>query len=272
MGVSVSLPITRSLLSMLLVAGSMVPALADAMTIDKTVNINVYQLCTDDGSSCASQGPSGNNYYFTETNKIWAQAGISVSFTFIETINSTAFYNLNDDTPGSTFDDLYNFKFGADTAGTVMDRVDMFLINDYAGAYGVGYSGAGGLVMSMSAISAFDCDGAFGCTGRIDTLAHELGHNFGLVPESAGDYGGDADPGHSTGLNTLMNGGETRNVPTTVADIYPSGQGLDYLPESHIAVARGSSLLVSAVPEPSTWAMFAVGLLGMGTWVRRRQA
>ncbi len=261
----------RPLLSALLVAGCMAPSLASAMAIDKTVNINVYQVCLDDGVTCASTGPENNAYYAVETNKIWAQAGISVSFTFIEQINKTQFYDLDDDIAGKSFDDLYNFKFGAGTAATVTDRVDMFLINDYKGAYGVGYSGFGGLVMSMREILAFDCDGAAGCTGRIDTLAHELGHNFGLVPINFVDYAGDDDPGHSNVTNHLMNGGGTRLVPTLAANIAPDGDGLDFLPQTHIDFARNSTLL-SPVPEASTWTMFAIGLVGIGALTRRRQA
>jgi len=265
------MPSIRPLVSSLLVAVCIAPGLANAMTVDKTVNVNVYQLCTDDGSACASQGPLGNQYYFTETNKIWAQAGISVTFTFIEQIKSSAFYDISG-TAGDKFDDLYNFKFGAGTAGTVLNRVDMFLVNDYANAYGVGYSGAGGLLMSMSSITAFNCAGAAGCTGRVDTLAHELGHNFGLVPESFADYDPNPnDAGHSIGTNTLMASGARRMVPTTAADIAPSGLGLDLLPQTHIELARQSTLL-SPIPEPSSWAMFALGLMGLGVFVRRRQA
>ncbi len=263
-------PTLSPLASSLLVVCCMAPAFVNAMTIDKTVNVNVYQLCTDDGSACANQGPLGNSYYFTETNKIWAQAGISVSFTFIEQIKSSQFYDISD-TAGDKFDDLYDFKFGVGMAGNVKNRVDMFLVNNYDGAYGVGYSGAGGLIMAMSTISAFNCGGAAGCTGRVDTLAHELGHNFGLVPEGFVDYAGSSDPGHSTGTNTLMNGGGTRLIPTTFAQIAPDGDGLDLLPQTHIDFARQSSLL-SPVPEPTSWAMFAVGLLGIGATLRRRQA
>ena len=250
----------------------LLPALsASAMAIDKTVNINVYQVCSDGGANCASLGPTGNQYYAAETNKIWAQAGISVTFTFKQQLLNSSFYNLNDSTPGVTFNDLYDSVFGVGTAGTVTNRVDMFMINDYDGAYGVGYSGFGGLVMSMKTISEFDCGGASGCTGRVDTLAHELGHNFGLVPDTFVDYAGSADPGHSNLTNTLMAGGGVRLVPTTAADIAPDGLGLDLLPQTHIDFARNSTLL-SPIPEASTAAMLGLGLLGLGVLRRRRAA
>lgn len=244
---------------------------AGAMVIDKTVNINVYQVCADDGATCASQGPLGNAYYAAETNKIWAQAGISVTFTFQQQLLNSSFFSVNDEDPGNTFDDLYNSVFGVGTAGTSTTRVDMFLVNSYDGAYGVGYSGFGGLIMSMTDIAEFDCGGALGCTGRVDTLAHELGHNFGLVPESFDDYAGEDDPGHSNNIRTLMAGGGVRLVPTTSADIAPDGLKLDLLPESHIDFARQSTLL-SPVPEASSAALLGLGLLGLGLLRRRRSA
>ena len=266
------MPMLRPMFSALVVAGCMAPALASAMLIDKTVNVNVYQVCQDDGFTCASKGPAGNEYYVNETNKIWAQAGISVTFSFIDTIANSAFYNLDDTIEGRAFDDLYNFKFGAGAASKVTNRVDMFLVNNFDGAYGVGYFGFGGLVMSMKTISEFDCGGAAGCTGRVDTLAHELGHNFGLVPSTFLDADNvSGDDGHSLGDNTLMRSGLSRLVPTTAADIAPDNLGLDLLPQTHIDLARRSTLL-NAVPEPSTWAMVALALLGLGATTRRRQS
>lgn len=252
------------------------PVWAEAMTIDKTVDIGVYQLCNSTGD-CASTGPAGNSYYAAETNAIWAQAGISVTFTFKQQVVSDLYYNLWDDnTTGhedSTFDKLYNFVFGGG-AGFNTTSVAMFLINDFAGNYGVGYNGGGGLVMSMKSISEFDCGGAAGCTGRIDTLAHELGHNFGLIPDTFIDSAGASDPGHSTGTNTLMASGLVREVPTTLSDIAPDGLGLDLLPQTHIDFARNSSLLTSInqVPEPTTASIFSLALLALGALRRRRQS
>lgn len=249
-------------------------AWAEAMTIDKTVDIAVYQVCDSAGVNCASTGPTGNSYYAAETNKIWMQAGISITFSFVQQIFNDNFYNPNDNIQGRTFSDLYDSVFGVGTAGTNTTSVAMFLVNDYDGAFGVGYSGAGGLIMSMSTISAYDCDGAAGCTGRIDTLAHELGHNLGLVPETFSDYGIPGDDGHSTNINSLMASGTERNVPVTLSDIAPSGLGYDYLPQTHIDFARNSTLLtsISPVPEPTSALMFSVGLVAVGAMRRRRQA
>jgi len=245
------------------------PVVASAMPITKTVNVSVYQLCNS-LNECASTGPAGDVYYTAATNKIWEQAGISVTFSFVSKIVSDAFYDISD-TVGDTFDDLYNSVFPG-LAGINYSTVDMFLVNSYDGAYGVGYDRAGGLIMSMADILGFDCGGAPGCTGRIDTLAHELGHNFGLVPDGFVDYAGASDPGHSLDPNSLMASGTIRNVPTTLDDVNPDGLGLDQLPQTHIDFARTSSLLrdVNTVPEPGSLELLGLALAGVATVRRRR--
>ena len=240
----------RAALLTFIAGTAMLAGSASAMPITKTVDISVYQLCDDAGLNCAATGPAGNEFFADSTNKIWAQAGISVTFSFIAQIFSSAFLDL-DDTPGDDCDALHS-AYG--TYGPSTSSIDMFLINDFAGAYGVGWSGLGGLVMSMSSIMDYDCEGvSLGCTGRIDTLAHELGHNFGLVslsdPDSTGP--GSGDEGHSTPVDQLMNGGGTRSVPVTLDDINPDGLGLSKLSDYQIAMARSSSLLRD-IPDTGT--------------------
>lgn len=236
----------RSVLALIVLAFG---SLANAAVIDRMLTIQVYRFCDDAGANCASLGPSGNNYFAAETNKIWAQAGISVGFNFVSNINSTAFSSINDAVPGDGFVDLVT-SYGS--MGPSSSVVDMFLVRTVAGAYGQGWLGAGGLVIAMDTVMAFN-----GGLGRIDTIAHELGHNLGLD--------------HTTpGNNYLMTSGATRTVPTTIANITPDGLGLSLLSPSMIANVRDSSLLTT-VPEPFSLTLAAAGLLVIGI-ARRRNA
>jgi PEP-CTERM motif/Metallo-peptidase family M12B Reprolysin-like len=243
---------SRMMLSAALAASAMaLPTTASAAVIDKTLTINVFQLCNDAGASCASLGPSGNNFFQAEVSKIWAQAGIEVLWSSVTKINSTAFQFIEDGT--ETFEELTG-SFGApgQSSPTI---VDMYLVRGIGGAFGLGWLGAGGFAIGMDDVMAFN-----GGLGRIDTIAHELGHNLGLP--------------HTSVANELMAPGNLRNVPTTINDIAPDGLGRDVVNASQITTVRGSTLLrpraVAAVPEASTWAMMLFGFGLVGSLLRRR--
>jgi len=234
---------------------------ASALPITKTLTVDVYVICDDAGANCASTGPAGNAYFASEVDKIWAQAGINVDFNFVQNIHSTHFSFVDDNVVGDGFLDLVNFV----GHGLSATQVDMFLTHTVAGAYGEGWFGAGGLLIAMDDVMAFN-----GGLGRIDTIAHELGHNFGLVQPAQGGDGG----GHSPGQPSyLMASGGIRNVPATLANIAPDGLGLDFLPADQIAYARQSSLLHDVpLPEPDSFALFGLGLLGLAATRRRASA
>lgn len=221
--------------------------LAQAASIDRTLTLQVYRVCDDAGANCASMGPSGDQFFSAETNKIWAQAGIGVNFAYIGDIDSTAYSHIDDSVLGDGFADL-SAHYG--TMGPSASIVDLFLVHTVAGAYGEGWLGTGGLVMAMDTVMDFN-----GGLGRIDTIAHELGHNLGLDHTTPGD-------------NYLMTSGLSRSIPTTLGDITPDGLGLDLLSADMIATVRDSSLLT---PEPVSFTLAAAGLLALGL-ARRRQA
>jgi hypothetical protein len=255
----------RPILFSAFVLAMLFPLAASADTITEFLTIQVYQVCDDAGANCASLGPVGNPYFGTETSLIWSQAGIGVEFNFVDTIDSTRFSTI-DDTIGSgrTFSDL-DSAYGVGPSSTT---VDMFLVSDVDSntVYGEGWLGYGGLVINMDLVMAYN-----GGVGRIDTIAHELGHNLGLVPSwLGGDSGGHSGPSHP---NYLMASGSWRNVPLTSADISPNGQKLDLLPPDQIAYARTSSLLSdTAVPEPAGMPILGGGLVAVGLILRRRKS
>jgi hypothetical protein len=238
---------------------NLLPGIASATPVTKTLTIQVFQVCDDTGHNCASTGPVGDSYFAAEVNKIWNQAGISVEFNFAQQINSTHFSFMDDSVAGDGFVNLANL-YG--THGPSSTIVDMFLVHTVAGVYGEGWFGKGGLLMSMDDVMAFNSG-----LGRIDTIAHELGHNFGLVPSS---LGGDAGA-HSAIADYLMAAGGVRDIPASVADIYPSGHGFDFLPTDQIDLARESSLLrdITSVPEPGSYVLLAIGLIAL-IMLRRR--
>ncbi|MSO99676.1 MAG: PEP-CTERM sorting domain-containing protein [Acetobacteraceae bacterium] len=237
------------------------PALAAPIT--KTLSVDVYQVCNDAGLTvCAATGPVGNAYFTDSTNKIWAQAGIGVSFNFVSKVFNSGFYDINDGVAGDGFADLAA-AYG--THGPSATNVDMFLVNTVAGAFGEGWFGAGGLVMAMQTIMNFN-----GGLGRIDTLAHEIGHNLGLEPASLGGDAGGHVPSNATN-DSLMASGAWRNVPTTLADINPDGLGYDKLSLGEIAFVLDSTLLRD-IPEPGTMALLAIALLSIAGSRRRAKA
>lgn len=241
----------KSMLAAFALSALLLPGLASALPITKTLTLNVYQVCQTDGSNCASTGPVGDTFFEVATNKIWAQAGISVGFSFAGQILNSLFTQIDDGVEGRRFSDIAA-STGNFQSSTV---VDMFLVHRVNGgdAYGEAWQDAGGLVMGMDDIMSF------GTGGRIDTMAHELGHNLGLVPTTDPQYAGTGDPSHSNDGNQLMASGAIRQVPSTLADINPSGLGYDQLSAFQIDVARQSSLL-SPVPEPEGYALLLAGL------------
>lgn len=231
---------------------------AQALPITKSLTVNVVTVCADDGTNCASQGPAGDLFFAAETNKIWAQAGIAINFVLQANLNDSDFLDIDDAVAGKTFFDLSG---GPNLGGTQT----MWLVHTVDGAYGEAWFDAGGLVIAMDDVMAYN-----GGIGRLDTIAHEIGHNLGLVgPAIGGDAGGHDNSNHSF----LMASGGVRNVPSSLSEICPDGPCYDLLSSSQIAVARSSFLLrdvQQSVPEPASVMLLGAGLLACAA-TRRRQ-
>jgi hypothetical protein len=204
-----------------------------------TLTIQPIQVCLDNGTQCAD--PT-QQLYEAAGDKIWAQAGIDLAFLPFTTYNNTNFWNFDSttDMPTPSLLSVIQLYFVPD-------------IDDTVGLYGIGWVGGNGVVVSDD---IFD-------VGRLDTIAHELGHNLGLD--------------HTAPLclpTSLMASGSCRLAPANVGDIAPDGAALDQLSASEIstAVTTGHShgwLQDTAVPEPSTVLLSIGGLVLVGLRKRR---
>jgi hypothetical protein len=236
------------------------PALASAQ-ITKMLNVNVWRVCDNAGLNCARTTPTtgnstGDQYFALAANTIFAQAGIGVTFNFVGTKNNSAFLNNGD----------FNSIVSSGNHYQSATQMEMFLVNTLNNnSFGTGWLGLGGLVIAMDPVLNFNNN-----NGRLDTVAHEMGHNLGLVANNDPDSDGS---GHSTNPNQLMASGGIRNVPTSRNDIFPSGLGYDRISQFQINSARQSRLLrdvVTTVPEPGTVMLVAFGMVVVGVVGRRR--
>ena len=99
--------------------------------------------------------------------------------------------------------------------------IEAFLVNGLnapAPAYGWGFKDNPGVIISTSIFSA----------NRMDTLAHEIGHNFGF---DHGDFGNNPQ----SPLNLMSTG---RSVPASLAEIVTNGGTKDVLNATQITEAR----------------------------------
>ncbi len=161
-----------------------------------TVSLNAIQVCDDDGNNCAAV-----NFNQSFTNKIFAQTGSTIDYGTIKKLNSTNYLN-------STQAQANQLISSTTGTGREDGSYDVWFVNSFSdspGLRGLGALGGDGLVVS-------------GSSAAVDTLAHELGHNFGYDHTISSII--DAD-------RYLMASGGIRNIPTVVDNIAPDGLQLD---------------------------------------------
>jgi Metallo-peptidase family M12B Reprolysin-like len=198
--------------------------------------IQPIQVCDDAGFICAQM-----DFLETIVDKIWAQAGIGVTFLAPNRLNNSAFLSI---APGaSSRSEFYQLSFGGSTgafgrhpsstrdSGPInMWFVDVIEAGSGLVQYGNAWINVNGVLISDDIFSFNNGQ------GRIDVIAHEIGHNLGLRHDTLGA---------GTGNNLMSDGGD-RNLPDSIADITPDGLRLSQLTSGQIATARGSSFLTNA--------------------------
>ena len=173
-----------------------------------------------------------------------------------------------------TIDTNAEFNGGGTSLGALVgqlqipsDTVSMFFVDaiTFCGREDASIVGCGNNPGALIAVESSFAAGAKGAA----LMAHELGHNLGLshlMPSVTGNLMNSNVSGGTT-LTTdqidffldLSTGASRRSILRSDAN------GL-YISITPIAV------LAAAVPEPHTWAMLSVGLLGVAGWARRRRA
>lgn len=192
------------------------------------VSIQPIQVCDDFGLFCADLA-----LFEEATRKIWAQASIDVSFLAPNRLNASRFLTIDNQ---DEFAEL-SFAGGAGAFGRnplstrTSGPINMWFVENifaFEGfeTLGLAWIDQNGVVISDK-IQDFN-DGI----GRLDTVAHEIGHNLGLTHQGFG----------SGGANNLMTEGFARNVPSSLDDITPDGARLDRLTNAQIDFARASTL------------------------------
>ncbi len=230
------------------------------------VEINPIQICDDGGGNCATTG-----FFEAETDKIWAQAGIDISFLGTTQINNSAWLDVDiDSNPADNALDNEAISMMQFADANINDSdttlaINMFFVDTLdasPGFYGLGCGAPVFAGFCANEIGIFIAGGVFsfnGGVGRLDTIAHEIGHVLGLTHNGFGAGGGE----------NFMTTGSSRTVPGSIDDINPDGAMLSQMTDAQIDEAL-SSRFVQQVPEPSSLVLLLSGLLLTAFGSRRR--
>ncbi len=184
---------------------------------------------------------------------------IDIRFNAMVSVVSPTLLSIDDDLkfggPGTSLNSLSN-QLGVPNFTVAMFFVDTITFCGGPGSNIIGCARNQGGLIALNSIAAADQNKGAAL------LSHELGHNLGLD--------------HLVDNSNLMNSSITGNTGLSLAQatsvlnssivrIDASNNNQRYISITPIAV-------VAAIPEPQTWAMLVMGLLGVAGWARRRRA
>ncbi|WP_152532234.1 hypothetical protein [Leptolyngbya sp. Heron Island J] len=206
------------------------------------LEVQPIQVCDDTGFICAQV-----EFFEAITDKIWSQANIDVEFLPLNQLNDSTYLTTDEDefldlsfsgNPG----DFGRHPDSTEDSGPInLWFVDVIETTTGLIQYGNAWIGLNGILISDDIL---DFNNGL---GRIDVIAHELGHNLGLRHSTFG-----AGPAEN-----LMSSGLDRTVPESIDDIFPDGDGLSTLTSEQIEVARTSRFLTDAEADESLPAIAA---------------
>ncbi|HEY9735984.1 MAG TPA: zinc-dependent metalloprotease family protein [Trichocoleus sp.] len=202
------------------------------------VTIQPIQVCDSFGVDCADLAT-----FADATFKIWSQADIQVSFLPPNRLFDSRFLVIDS---RDEFSEL-SFAGGAGAYGRhpfssrTSGPVNMWfvdgIVQGVVDIFGLAWIDQNGVLISDDILSFNNG------RGRIDTVAHELGHNLGLRHSGLG----------AGSANNLMSDGGDRAVPTTISDINPDGARVSRLTDDQVNTARSSPFVTgSPTPAPSS--------------------
>ncbi len=210
-----------------------------AAPIDRYFKVQIVRICNTAGTVCAATPD-----FPAETTKIYAQAGILPIFLPILNYNNSAVLNGSNGIPAIS-QAIFGCPGGCAIPSTTLYAFFANTLNNTI--YGNAWLDDNGSAFDASLIANYN-----GGIGRRDTFAHELGHNLGLD--------------HFEVAQNLMASGGVRAIPSSVADINPSGAQLDQLTASQISTLRNSQFVFADnVPAP----LPVVGAAAAFGWSRR---
>jgi hypothetical protein len=253
-----------------------IPAVAAPITT--TYSVQFISVCDDLGNNCAPVPIPSNPADPTRSlenpldvmNRIYEQEGIrfapvmSGSTLDIRHLNATALQN-----PDLRVDAQLNSVTSADgfaqlTRGPQLQSIgvspssstlNVFFVNDLRALdvngntipnsvlRGVGWLNGNGVIVDQEA--------------RLDTLAHEIGHNLGL--------------NHDPAPTNIMASGENRRpITTTINDVNPNGQKLDQLTAAQGVDAR-SPLFANGTARVLVDGLSVLPVFNQGALVEARQ-